>query len=364
MIHPREQNGPLQKSVDAGSENLPANERIENPPGALMQIVLSFDLEEHFRIEAAAGLAIDSGLKVHYAERLELSTRWLLDQLEETHIKATFFVVGQIARHNPALIRLISQSGHEVASHGWDHQRLHNLTPIAFREDVRRSKDALEEITGQPVKGYRAPTFSIVRQTAWALDMLAELDLLYDSSIYPVLHDRYGVPAAPREPFLAKGHCHTVLELPLAILRFLGMRIPIGGGGYFRLLPLAFLECALRQVARACSPPVAVLYFHPWEFDLQQTRLPLRPINRFRTYVGIPSNRRRFRVLLEGHHFTRAVDVAKELDRQRSSLPCFCLSHPLTTRDKGAEPIGRDGQTAPAVLDVGEGYSLRPESSP
>jgi polysaccharide deacetylase family protein (PEP-CTERM system associated) len=226
-----------------------------------------------------------------------------------------------------------------VASHGWDHQRLHNLTPASFREDVRRSKDALEQLTGQPVLGYRAPTFSIVQQTAWALDVLAELNMIYDSSIYPVLHDRYGVPSAPREPFLAEGTFHTMLELPLATLQFLGMRIPVGGGGYFRLLPLSFLQRALRQVARDCSPPVATLYFHPWEFDPLQARLPLSLIKRFRTYVGIASNHRRLKALLGGHRFARADDVAKELDRQRNMLPRFSLSHSAPTVRDVAEPI-------------------------
>jgi polysaccharide deacetylase family protein (PEP-CTERM system associated) len=304
-----------------------------------MQIILSFDVEEHYRIEAATGLTTGPALKVHYRERLELSTRWLVEQLDETQIKATFFVVGQIARHNPALIRFISASGHEVASHGWDHQRLHNLTAASFREDVRRSKDALEQITGQPVEGYRAPTFSIVRQTAWALDVLADLGMIYDSSIYPVVHDRYGVPGAPREPFLANGGGRSLLEFPLATLRFMGMRIPVGGGGYFRLLPLSLLERALRQVTRDCSPPVAMLYFHPWEFDPLQPRLPLGLINRFRTYVGISSTRRRLKVLLAAHRFARAIDVAKELDRQRPSLPSFDLSHHAAAVDGTAEPV-------------------------
>jgi polysaccharide deacetylase family protein (PEP-CTERM system associated) len=291
-----------------------------------MQIILSFDVEEHFRIEAAAGLTTGPGLIIHYRERLDTSTHWLLDQLDETQIKATFFIVGQIARHNPALIRSIACAGHEVASHGWDHQRLHNLTPDSFREDVRRSKDALEQLTGQAVEGYRAPTFSIVRQTAWALDVLADLGMIYDSSIYPVVHDRYGVPGAPREPFLVEAAGRGLLEFPIATLRFLGMRIPVGGGGYFRLLPLVFLERALRQVARDCSPPVAMLYFHPWEFDPLQPRLPLGLLNRFRTYVGIASNPRRLRSLLGAHRFARAIDVAKELDRQRVSLASFNLS--------------------------------------
>src|SRR5437764_868605 len=125
----------------------------------------------------------------------------------------------------------VRRAGHEVGSHSWCHQRVHNLTPRAFREDVRRSKDALEQVTGEAVVGYRAPTFSVVRQTAWALDVLAELGLAYDSSIYPVRHDRYGVPHAPRAPFLARGVQHTILEIPSATLQLLGMNIPTGGAG-------------------------------------------------------------------------------------------------------------------------------------
>src|SRR6185437_13345643 len=127
------------------------------------------------------------------------------------------------------------QAGHEVASHSWDHQRVHNFTPATFRADVRRSKDALEQVTGEEVVGFRAPTFSIVRPTLWAIDELAELGMRYDSSIYPVRHDRYGMPDAPRWPFLARGETRTLLELPPATWRVLGMNLAVGGGGYFRL---------------------------------------------------------------------------------------------------------------------------------
>ncbi len=290
----------------------------------LLHVVLSFDVEEHFQIEAAAGLAIAPALKDHYRERLAPSTYWLLDQLDRRGIKATFFVLGQIARHHAVLVRDIHRAGHEVASHGWDHRRVHNLTPASFRQDVRQSKDALEQVTGEAVVGYRAPTFSIVRQTGWAIDVLAELGMLYDSSIYPVRHDRYGVPAAPRSLFLAKGTEHAILELPPATLRLLGINIPIGGGGYFRLLPLTVMERAIRQVRRVCDPPVVMLYFHPWEFDPRQPYLPLRRLNRFRTYVGIARSRDRLTALLTRHRFSRAVDVASRLDHLRSALPSFC----------------------------------------
>ncbi|HXG08583.1 MAG TPA: XrtA system polysaccharide deacetylase [Gemmataceae bacterium] len=290
------------------------------------RIILSFDVEEHFRIEAAAGLVIDPALKAHYSERLEPSVRWLLDQLGRRGIRATFFVVGEIGRDNPDLIRAIHRAGHELASHSWDHRRVHHLTPAAFREDLRRTKDTFEQITGVAVVGYRAPTFSIMRPTAWAIDVLAELGLLYDSSIYPVRHDRYGVPQAPRGPFLARGAERSILELPPALVQLGGVRIPAGGGGYFRLLPLRFLELAIRQVRRACRPPVATLYFHPWEFDPDQPRLPLRRLSRFRTYVGIRRSRGRLTALLDRYRFVSAVEVARELDRRRDTLPTFALA--------------------------------------
>jgi polysaccharide deacetylase family protein (PEP-CTERM system associated) len=291
-----------------------------------MQVILSFDVEEHDRIEAASGLVLDSRLKAHYRERLSPSTSWLLDQLEQVQAKATFFIVGDIARHNPGLVRSIHRAGHEVASHGWDHRRVLTMTPATFREDIRRSKDALEQVTGQAVVGYRAPTFSIVQQTAWALDVLAEEGMAYDSSIYPVRHDRYGVPAAPRAPFLARGDAHSILEFPPATLRVLGLNTPMGGGGYFRLFPLCFTERALGQVQRTCSPSVAMLYFHPWEFDPGQFRLPLGRLSRFRTYVGIERARSRLTVLLARFRFTRAIDAAKQLDSQRDCLPGFSLA--------------------------------------
>jgi polysaccharide deacetylase family protein (PEP-CTERM system associated) len=286
-------------------------------------IVLSFDVEEHYRIEAAAGLEFSPEQKAHYAARLEPSTRWILDELARQDIKATFFIVGQIARDNPSLVKAIHNAGHEVASHSWAHLRIHNLTPDSFREDLRLSKDALEQVTGEAVVGFRAPTFSVVRQTAWALDVLAEAGLHYDSSIYPVRHDRYGVPQAPRAPFIARGPEREILELPPMTLRLLGNNVPLGGGGYFRLLPLFFMEKALRQTARNCVPPVAVLYFHPWEFDPEQQRLPLKMLSKFRTYVGIARSRERLTTLLSRHRFCRARDVAEQLDR--AALPSFPL---------------------------------------
>jgi polysaccharide deacetylase family protein (PEP-CTERM system associated) len=293
-----------------------------------LQVILSFDVEEHDRIEAAAGLCLQPILKAHYRARLEPSTHWLLEQLGRQGIEATFFIVGQIARSHPKLVRAIHGAGHEVASHGWDHRRVLAMSSDGFREDVRRSKDALEQVTGAPVLGYRAPTFSIVQETSWALDVLVELDLLYDSSIYPVRHDRYGVPMAPRAPFRAQGRTGEMLEIPPATLRLLGMNLPMGGGGYFRIFPLLFLEHALKQTGWGCSPAVAMLYFHPWEFDPRQARLPLGRLSGWRTYLGISRSRARFAAFLKRHRFRRAIDVAKQLAQHRHALPRFSLAEP------------------------------------
>jgi polysaccharide deacetylase family protein (PEP-CTERM system associated) len=288
-------------------------------------IILSFDVEEHHRIEAAAGLSCRPELQEEYGRRMECCTRWLLDELAGLGIRATFFVVGEVARGRPALVRDLYRAGHEVANHGWDHRRLHRLTPAEFRDDVRRSKGAIEDATGAAVAGYRAPTFSVVRETAWAIDVLAELGLRYDSSVYPVRHDRYGVPGAPRAPFRIRGRQRTLLEIPPATLRLCGANVPVGGGGYFRLLPLFLMERAFAQVRRRCAPPVAMLYFHPWEFDPDQPRLPLGRLSRFRTYVGTTTSRERLRRLLARHRFARAIDVAAQIEAGPAPLPTFPL---------------------------------------
>jgi polysaccharide deacetylase family protein (PEP-CTERM system associated) len=289
-------------------------------------VILSFDVEEHYRIESAAGLTFAEAERAYYSARVAPATRWILDQLERYHARATFFTVGEVARQNPDLIRAIHRAGHELASHSWDHRRLLVMNPDTLREDVRRTKDALEQLTGAPVVGYRAPTFSLVRDTAWAVDVLAEFGFAYDSSIFPVRHDRYGVPAAPRVPFCLRGSDSALLELPPATLRFLGLNLPVGGGGYFRFLPTFVLQRALVQLGQDGPASTTSLYFHPWEFDAEQIRLPLNAVNRFRTYVGIHRSRPRLVGLLERYRFVRAMDVAEQLVPQLHTLPQFKLA--------------------------------------
>lgn len=300
---------PARRMRGAGTEEAPA--------------VLSFDVEEHHRIESARGVDVSTSLREHYSQRMEDATRWLLDELHAAGVRATFFILGQAARARPGLARAVHEAGHEVASHGWDHRRLHHLSPASLREDLRLGKDALEQATGASVRGYRAPTFSLVAQTAWAIDVLADLGFLYDSSIYPVRHDRYGIPTAPRGPFVLQGREREILEIPPATVRLGGLNLPIGGGGYFRLLPSTLMNQALDRSRRDPETGATMLYFHPWEFDPDQPRLPLKRLNKFRTYVGLKRTRTRLARLLPAFSFTRADALAARLHQRLDDLPRF-----------------------------------------
>lgn len=291
-------------------------------------VILSFDVEEHDRIEAAASLPFQPETRAKYAERMEITTRKLLELLAAERVSATFYIVGEIARSHPRLVRDIADTGHEVGSHGWDHRRVHRFSPTGFAEDLRTSVDALEQAAGVAVAGYRAPTFSVMQETAWAADVLADSGLRYDSSIFPVRHDRYGVPDAPRTPFRLEGTAGgSILELPPATLRVARQNLPVAGGGYFRLFPLEILEAGIRQLSRI-PDGLAMLYFHPWEFDPDQPRLPLGKLARWRTYVGIGRTESRLRRLIAGHQgrFCRAIDVLERLEMHPERLPRFRLA--------------------------------------
>jgi polysaccharide deacetylase family protein (PEP-CTERM system associated) len=285
--------------------------------------IAGFDIEEHYRIEAAAGLTCPPATQAEYARRMEYCTRHLLDLLAAARAPASFYVVGEIARTHPALVRDIHSAGHEIGSHSWDHRRVHHFTPETFREDLLRSKEALEDVTGTPVLGFRAPTFSVVRQTAWAIDVLAECGFEYDSSIFPVRHDRYGIPDAPRGPFWAVGGSREILELPPLTLRVAGLNLPVAGGGYFRLFPPAMMRAGIRQAARLLAPSVAMLYFHPWEFDPTQPQLPMSWLARRRTYIGTHKTTSRLKSLLKRYAFSRAIDAVRAIKASGAELQRF-----------------------------------------
>lgn len=296
-------------------------------PEARPTAYFSFDIEEHHRIEAAVGLEFSENTKTAYAQRMVRCTKWILAALAEFQAKATFFVVGEIAESYPHLIRLIVKNGHELASHSHQHFRVHRFTPQEFKDDLLRSKHALEDAGGVEVVGFRAPTFSVVSQTAWAIDVLQECGFQYDSSIFPVKHDRYGVPDAPRHPFLVHGKSAKMLELPPVTLKVGNYNLPAAGGGYFRLFPPAIMRSAIRQSLKD-PHGLPVLYFHPWEFDLDQPKLPLKTLSRFRTYVGISRSRSRLRQLLKEFHGARMIDAARtilENPAHQAQLPEYIL---------------------------------------
>lgn len=225
----------------------------------------------------------------------------ILDVLDEKGSKGTFFVLGLVAQAHPDLVRRIAGRGHEVASHGWGHRRVTTVTRDEFRSSVRRSRQALEDLCGKPVVGYRAPSFSITRDREWALDVLIEEGYRYDSSLFPVRRPGYGHPDAPLGPTWLERAAGRILEVPPMVLRVAGVRIPAAGGAYFRLLPYGLVRAALRQKAKMGEP--GTFYIHPWELDPDQPRIPVPVHTKLRHYGGLGRTEGRLRRLLQEFRF-------------------------------------------------------------
>ncbi|MBN2210421.1 MAG: DUF3473 domain-containing protein [Sedimentisphaerales bacterium] len=271
--------------------------------------LISIDVEEYFQVEAA-------GLPPHqwdgYEKRLEAPINQLLELLGRRNALATFFILGWVAEHEPNIVQTIARAGHEIASHGVSHQMIHRLDPEQFRVELRESRRRLEDLSGKPVMGYRAPTFSVTRQTAWAVDILAEENYLYDSSVFPVHHDRYGVPDAPPGPHRAQGPAgNIILEIPPLTWRAFGENLPIGGGGYLRLFPVRLVDIAIQQ--RSKIHKTAAIYLHPWELDPGQPILPsMGRFSRWRHRVGLNRTHKKLDWLLQRYPFTTFAAFAVE----------------------------------------------------
>ena len=262
---------------------------------------LTIDVEDYFQVEAFAGV-IDRRDWEAQPRRVAHNTERLLDILSEVGAKATFFMLGWVAARHPELVRRIVSEGHELASHGSDHYRADQQSPKAFRADVRRSKALLEDTGGVAVKGYRAPTFSVAGRSSWVHAILAEEGFQYSSSVYPIAHDLYGVPDAPRGPFCPMP---GFVEIPLTTVRVLGRNLPTAGGGYFRLLPYRATRVALRQAGRQLGTS-CVFYLHPWEIDPDQPRQRQAPmLSRFRHYLNLSRTEARLRRLLLDFSWSR-----------------------------------------------------------
>ncbi len=270
---------------------------------------LSFDVEEYFQVTAFNDYAPYHEWD-RYERRAHLGAERILSILEKAETRATFFIVGWVAEKNPHLVKTIWREGHEIACHSYAHQRVYQQTPQEFREDVRRAKRILEDIIGEPVRGYRAPTFSITTPTFWALDVLMEEGFGYDSSIFPILHDRYGVPEAERFPnVIRRNNGHRLLEFPMSTIRLVGRNLPFAGGGYMRLLPVGFISHAIRRINRGGHP--AIIYVHPWELDPDQPRILAPTLTMLRHYTNISTMSRKLERLLKQHRFAPVGDVVK-----------------------------------------------------
>jgi polysaccharide deacetylase family protein (PEP-CTERM system associated) len=273
---------------------------------------LSVDLEDYYHVEAFAS-QIPQSTWESFPSRVVENTRRVLELFAEHGFKATFFVLGWIAERNPSLIREISKAGHEIASHGYGHQRVTFLSRSEFRADIQRSREVIEDACGIRVNGYRAPTFSITRQNLWALQILAEEGFVYDSSIFPIRHDHYGIPDAPRFPHrrqLEGGL--SILEFPISTARIAGINLPVTGGGYLRLLPMRYMLWALSRIHGADRQP-AVLYFHPWEIDPEQPRLSGSWKSKFRHYYNLHETAGRLSTLLSKGRFEPIASLLTRL---------------------------------------------------
>lgn len=272
---------------------------------------LSVDVEDYFHAEAVTGQ-----LGRHEWDSMESrvvgNTHRVLDLFSEHQVKATFFVLGWVASRFPRLVSQIRSSGHEVACHSYWHRLIYDLTPEEFREDTRRAKEALEDAAGMKVIGYRAPTFSITKRSLWALEILGDLGFRYDSSIFPIRHDFYGIPDHPRFPCRhGEANRWEIVECPISTWRFSGVNFPFSGGGYLRILPSIYTRHAFQRVNTHERQPV-IVYFHPWEIDPDQPRIKLRLRSRLRHRINLSVMEERITELLRRYAFVPLCDLLKQ----------------------------------------------------
>ena len=258
---------------------------------------LTVDVEDYYHVSAFESVVRRDSWD-QYESRVENNTLRILDLLDEYHTLATFFILGHVAERHPGLVHAIQQRGHEIASHGYSHRRIYTQTAQQFREDTRKAKKIVEDITGLPVTSFRAPSYSITAQTLWALEILGEEGFEYDSSIFPIVHDLYGIPGAPRFPyFKALRSGRQIKEFPPSTLRIFGRNIPFAGGGYLRLFPYKITAWAIRRLNDTEHQP-AMVYLHPWEIDPEQPRISASWLSRFGHYQNLDSTETKCEKLL------------------------------------------------------------------
>jgi polysaccharide deacetylase family protein (PEP-CTERM system associated) len=262
---------------------------------------MTIDVEDYFHVSVFDGILPRSQWAA-LESRVCANTDRLLEIFDAYEVRATFFVLGWVGERFPDLVRRIAARGHEVASHGYAHRLIYDQTPTAFREDVRRAKALLEDACGRRVAGYRAPSYSITPRSLWALDVLLEEGYQYDSSIFPIRHDRYGIPVSERRPYAIERSVGTLIEVPGSTTVIGPLNLPVAGGGYFRILPYWWTRWGIARVNRQERRP-AVFYLHPWEIDPEQPRLAVGRLGAFRHYRHLDQTESRLRQLLNDFRF-------------------------------------------------------------
>ncbi|TQV71858.1 DUF3473 domain-containing protein [Exilibacterium tricleocarpae] len=264
---------------------------------------MTVDVEDYYQVAAFKSVVKFDDWS-NWPSRVEQNTRVLLDLFAENDIKCTFFVLGWVAERHPQLVAELVAGGHEVASHGYSHDLVYSQTPEVFKEETYKSKEILEAITQKPIAGYRAASYSITRASLWALDILAELGFSWDSSIFPIHHDRYGMPGTPEQPYTIKTrNGATLTELPLTTAKVLGQSVPAAGGGYFRQYPYVLSRWLFERASNGQTKPM-IFYLHPWEIDPQQPRIPgAGLLSNFRHYTNLRHCLPRLQRLLQDFSF-------------------------------------------------------------
>jgi polysaccharide deacetylase family protein (PEP-CTERM system associated) len=270
---------------------------------------MSVDVEDYFQVSAFDAVVARDAWD-GFESRVEPNTERLLRLFDDCAVKATFFVLGWVAERHRALVARIVAAGHEIASHGYGHRLIYEQAPEEFRTDLRRSKDILEDASGTRVRGYRAPSYSITKQSLWALDVLVDEGFEYDASIFPVHHDRYGIPDAPRDIHRLERSRGALVEVPPSTVRLGGVNLPIAGGGYFRLLPFWWTRWGVARVNAVERRPV-IFYLHPWEVDPDQPRLQASALSRLRHYRNLHKTEPRLRALCREFRFAPIAELLR-----------------------------------------------------
>jgi polysaccharide deacetylase family protein (PEP-CTERM system associated) len=290
----------------------------------LITDALSVDVEDYFHVEAFTDYVRPESW-ASFPSRVYANCERILELFANHGCRATFFVLGWVAEREPALVRKISDAGHELACHSYAHRRVFSLQPEEFRSDLRRARSLIEDAAGVRVVGYRAPTFSILRRSIWALEILADEGFLYDSSIFPIRHDLYGYPEFPRflqRLELASGR--KIFEVPMSTIRVGGLNWPVGGGGYLRLLPMLYTSWAIRRIHQRDHQPF-ILYLHPWEIDPGQPRMDGKWKSKLRHYSGLSGMESRLEILLARGQFEPLKDLINRSGDSASVLEVSSL---------------------------------------